>query len=228
MRVEDTDRTVGNNVADSLYVDEIIIVSEDSTVAPNPANTPVPADGSVDVVIDQDLAWIAGAMTASHDVYFGTNPTPGGAEFQGNQSGTTFDPGTLAYSTTYYWAIAEVNLSGTTAGPIWSFTTEGAPSTLHVSNIVVVVNSSKGSKQGEASVTVVDSQEQPVSGAIVTGSFSGDQTLTASATTDANGVAVLLTNTQGGRLNVTFCVDDIIDASLSYDQAANVETCDSN
>ena len=228
VRVEDTDRTVGNNVADSLYVDEIIIVSEDSTVAPNPANTPVPADGSVDVVIDQDLAWIAGAMTASHDVYFGTNPTPGGAEFQGNQSGTTFDPGTLAYSTTYYWAIAEVNLSGTTAGPIWSFTTEGAPSTLHVSNIVVVVNSRKGSKQGEASVTVVDSQEQPVSGAIVTGSFSGDQTLTASATTDANGVAVLLTNTQGGRLNVTFCVDDIIDASLSYDQAANVETCDSN
>ena len=123
VRVEDTDRTVGNNVADSLYIDEIIIVSEDSTVAPNAANTPLPADGSVDVAIDQDLAWTAGAMTVSHDVYFGTNPAPGGAEFQGNQSGTTFDPGTLAYSTTYYWTIDEVNQSGTTAGPVWSFTT---------------------------------------------------------------------------------------------------------
>jgi hypothetical protein len=29
----------------------------------------------------------------------------------------------LAYSTTYYWAIDEVNLTGTTAGPVWSFTT---------------------------------------------------------------------------------------------------------
>ena len=129
VRVEDTDRTVGNNVADSLYVDEIIIVSEDSTVAPNAANTPLPADGSVDVAIDQDLAWTAGAMTVSHDVYFGTNPAPGGAEFQGNQSGTTFDPGTLAYSTTYYWAIDEVNLSGTTAGPVWSFTTAAPANT---------------------------------------------------------------------------------------------------
>lgn len=121
VRVLDTDRTGGNTAADSLYVDEIYIVSEDSTVAPAAANTPVPASGTVDVAIDQNLAWTAGAMTVSHDVYFGT--TPGAPELQGNQSGIIFDPGVLAYSTTYYWAIDEVNHTGTTAGPVWSFTT---------------------------------------------------------------------------------------------------------
>jgi hypothetical protein len=129
VRVLDADRTGGNTAADSLYVDEIYIVSEDSTVAPAAANTPVPASGTVDVAINQDLAWTAGAMTVSHDVYFGTTPTPGAPELQGNQSGIIFDPGVLAYSTTYYWAIDEVNLTGTTAGPVWSFTTAAPANT---------------------------------------------------------------------------------------------------
>jgi hypothetical protein len=37
--------------------------------------------------------------------------------------GTTFDPGPLANSTTYYWRIDEVNAQGTTTGVLWSFTT---------------------------------------------------------------------------------------------------------
>ena len=42
---------------------------------------------------------------------------------QGNQTGTSFDPGTLAYhDTTYFWRIDEVNGDGTTAGTEWSFT----------------------------------------------------------------------------------------------------------
>ena len=37
--------------------------------------------------------------------------------------GTSFNPGTLAPNTTYYWRIDEVDQYGTTAGNVWNFTT---------------------------------------------------------------------------------------------------------
>ncbi|RLB79228.1 MAG: hypothetical protein DRH17_14110, partial [Deltaproteobacteria bacterium] len=100
---------------------------------PDPATNPDPADLATDVSIFADISWDAGAYAVSHDVYFGTDPTPDAGEFMGNQTGTTYDPGTLSTSTTYYWAIDEVNPVGTTTGSVWSFTTQdptypGAPS----------------------------------------------------------------------------------------------------
>ncbi|MHC4738480.1 MAG: hypothetical protein ACYS9Y_06215 [Planctomycetota bacterium] len=53
-----------------------------------------------------------------------------GAAFKGNQTGTTFDPGTLANNTTYYWRIDEVYDSCPVVvwyGDVWSFTTEESP-----------------------------------------------------------------------------------------------------
>ncbi len=91
---------------------------------PGQASNPNPADAATDVGIDTDLSWTAGAGADSHDVYFGTT-SPG--EFQGNQPAATFDPGTLANDTIYYWRIDEVNANGTTTGVVWSFTTESAP-----------------------------------------------------------------------------------------------------
>jgi hypothetical protein len=90
---------------------------------PSRAINPVPGDGETDVDMNADLSWTAGARATSHDVYFGTNHTPAAGEFQGNQTGTTFDPGTMAQNTTYYWRIDEVNPWGTTTGAVWSFTT---------------------------------------------------------------------------------------------------------
>jgi hypothetical protein len=72
--------------------------------------------------------WTTGALATSHDVYFGTASSPGVSEFQGNQVGTTFDPGPLTDSTTYYWRIDEVNTDGTTQGCTWSFSTQAEPS----------------------------------------------------------------------------------------------------
>jgi hypothetical protein len=126
VRALDTDRTSGNTALDTVYVDTIFIYSEASTAAPTSAHSPIPANGAVDMAVNVDLNWIAGLMTASHDVYFGTSPSPG---FQGNQAGTVFDPGTLLNDTTYYWAVDEVNNSGTTTGSVWSFTTVALPNT---------------------------------------------------------------------------------------------------
>jgi hypothetical protein len=90
---------------------------------PGQASSPSPADSATDVSIDADLSWTAGSGSTSSDVYFGTT-SPG--SFQGNQTATTFDPGTMANDTTYYWRIDEINEAGTTTGVVWSFTTESA------------------------------------------------------------------------------------------------------
>jgi hypothetical protein len=72
--------------------------------------------------------------TISHDVYFGTDSTPDETEFQGNQPGTTFDPGRLNQTTTYYWRIDEVNdASVVTTGDVWSFTTAKTKAAIIVS-----------------------------------------------------------------------------------------------
>ncbi len=87
------------------------------------ARNPNPADGATRVSRTADLSWTAGSDATSHDVYFGTT-SPG--IFQGNQTVTTFDPGTMAYSTTYYWRIDEISNGGkTTTGIVWRFRTTG-------------------------------------------------------------------------------------------------------
>jgi hypothetical protein len=128
--VQDTDTTAGNTQLDTLTIDELVIESETTSVAPSAATAPQPIDGAANVAVDATLSWTAGLYTASHEVYFGTNPSPG---FQLNQAGTGFDPGPLLEDTTYYWSISEVNNSGTTAGAVWSFTTAQslAPDVLH-------------------------------------------------------------------------------------------------
>ena len=93
------------------------------------AYRPNPPDGTKYVSIDVDLSWAAGATAITHDVYFGTNQadvTNGtGGTFKVNQQAKTYEPGTLAKDTVYYWRIDEVEADKTTkhTGPVWSFRT---------------------------------------------------------------------------------------------------------
>jgi len=99
------------------------IIWQFTTLAlPGQATDPIPAHLAVGIGIDQILSWTAGTLAVTHDVYFGTNPSPGAPEFKGNQSGTSYDPGMLIQDTVYYWRIDEVNGSGKTTGNVWSFT----------------------------------------------------------------------------------------------------------
>jgi predicted outer membrane repeat protein len=89
-----------------------------------PARHPNPPNGAALVNITADLTWTAGRGATSHDVYFGTsNPPP----FIHNQAATTFDTGTMDYSTTYYWRIDEFNTGGKSTGPTWFFRTSIPP-----------------------------------------------------------------------------------------------------
>jgi len=99
------------------------ILDNDGVAPPGQASSPSPANGETKVSRSVILSWTAGSGADSHDVYFGTNPSPGASEFQGNQTETTFTPSYLAKNTWYYWRIDEVNAGGTTAGVVWSFRT---------------------------------------------------------------------------------------------------------
>jgi len=91
--------------------------------APGQASSPSPSNSATGVSITADLSWSPGSGSTSSDVYFGTDSTPDSGELQGNQTATTFEPGTMSNNTTYYWRIDEINAGGTTTGTVWSFTT---------------------------------------------------------------------------------------------------------
>jgi hypothetical protein len=107
---------------DIFYLDAVTVAAA-SPGPPGPAADPIPTDGATDVSVQANLQWSSGSGATSHDVFFGASSPP---PFQGTQSGTSYEPGTLAPNTTYFWRIDEVNTAGTTEGPIWSFTTGSA------------------------------------------------------------------------------------------------------
>jgi hypothetical protein len=88
------------------------------------ASNPNPPDGATGVKTPL-IQWVAGETAKFHDVYFGTNPTPGAAELRGRQAFTVYWHGAgLTPGTTYYWRVDEVEGDGKTIhkGDVWSFT----------------------------------------------------------------------------------------------------------
>jgi len=102
-------------------------------VGPYKATNPSPSNGATNQSINTDVSWSNGGGATSYDVYFGTDPTPDSGEYKGNRTSTSYNPGTLAYSTTYYWRI-DANKAGydTTTGNIWHFTTKAPAGSLRV------------------------------------------------------------------------------------------------
>jgi len=102
--------------------------TEGAVTGPNPAN------GAANVKPTQVLTWVAGAVAASHDMYFGVdldaveNATKALPEYKGSKTlgEESYDPGLLTLETTYYWRVDEVNSvnpDSPWAGNVWSFTT---------------------------------------------------------------------------------------------------------
>ena len=99
--------------------------------APYKPHNPYPSDGAINISIDTDLSWSGGDPdaddTVTYDVYFGTNTTPPLPLASENQTETTYDPGTLNYSTLYYWRIvATDNHGASNESEVWDFTTTAA------------------------------------------------------------------------------------------------------
>jgi hypothetical protein len=221
VRVIDNDSTEGNTQYSTISIDHMYFDgSAPPTDPPAPATNPDPADTATIVPVNATLNWTAGAGAESHDVYFGT--ASGGLELvsQG-QAGTSYDPGPLATSTDYIWRIDEQNSVGTGSGNQWSFRTasSSSPSELRVESIVLgTANASKGRKNGQANVTVINEFGEPVAGATVTGTFTGSFSQQVFNTTGASGAATLTTsnNPQKKNISFVFCVDTITAPGLTY------------
>jgi hypothetical protein len=131
--------------------------------APYKPGSPSPSGGATNVSINADLSWSGGDPDAgdsvTYDVYFGTDSTP--PRIAENQTGTTYDPGTLNYSTNYYWRIVAKDTRGASnESEVWSFTTVSAPG----SGLVGLWHFDEGS-----GTTAYDSSEYGNDGTLVNG-----------------------------------------------------------
>jgi len=123
------------NAADSSYAGWVLFYLDNLRLSGGGiALNPQPASGAVDVDIQADLSWTAGKFAKSHNLYFGTSSSSVNAANEASDptvtfaavDGTTFDPGTLAFNTKYFWrvdAVNDVNPDSPWKGPVWNFTT---------------------------------------------------------------------------------------------------------
>ena len=98
------------------------------------ASAPSPSSGATGTKLTPVLTWSPGDYAVSHEVYFGTdadavkNATKASPEYKGTKAlgDESYDPGKLAWFTSYYWRIDEVNNVNPDSpwvGNLWSFTT---------------------------------------------------------------------------------------------------------
>jgi hypothetical protein len=98
---------------------------------PGAVGNPQPANGAPDVPMTAKLSWTAADNASSHEVYFGTdadavkNATTASPEYIGPRAlgAESYDPGALAWDSSYAWRVDEVYPDGTVKGLIWTFTT---------------------------------------------------------------------------------------------------------
>jgi hypothetical protein len=98
---------------------------------PGAVGNPQPANGAVDVQMIATLSWTAADNAASHELYFGAdadavkNATTASPEYIGPKAlgAESYDPGGLAWDSSYAWRVDEVYPDGTIKGLVWSFAT---------------------------------------------------------------------------------------------------------
>jgi hypothetical protein len=105
-----------------------------------------PDDGETECTISEVLHWECSDPDGddlTYDVYFGNSDPP--PSVSTGQTEESYNPGTLAYSTTYYWQIeAEDPDSETSTSAVWSFTTMDEPT-----ETVTVPGTPSGPASGE-------------------------------------------------------------------------------
>jgi len=98
---------------------------------PGAVGNPGPANGAVDVQMVATLNWTPADNAASHELYFGADPdavrnaTTTSPEYVGPKSlgAEDYDPGGLAWDSSYAWRVDEVYPDKTVKGLVWTFAT---------------------------------------------------------------------------------------------------------
>ncbi len=154
----------GTGQAERIYIDEIYWDGDQGLGPPTNARNPSPADSATEVPRDVILSWTPGPSAATHDVYFGTSfadvdqadrTNPLNVLAAQGQNATTYDPGRLEFSQSYYWRIDEVDAppdSTIHKGGTWQFTVEPFVYPIAGTSITATASSSDVGKGPENTV----------------------------------------------------------------------------
>ncbi len=172
------------------------------------------------------LSWTASSGATSYNVKRST--TSGGPYTTiASPTGTSYTDTSVVNGTTYYYVVSAVNSAGESANSSQVSATPQAPATIlvHVQSITMSWVPSGSKFKSRAVVRVVDASNAPVSGATVTGNFTGSINNSGlSGVTDANGDATITSTSSIKNGTVTFTVTNITGSNMTYDSAANVVT----
>jgi hypothetical protein len=101
------------------------------------------------------------------------------------------------------------------------------PQYMHVGDIAMSSQSLPGNRyKAVATVTILDAGDQPVGTATVYGEFTGATTDSVDGDTAGDGTVTLESSNKKNGGTWTFCVTDVAKSGWTYDDTANVETCD--
>ena len=134
---------------------------------------------------------------------------------------STYSDTAVVNGTTYYYYVTAEDTSGNMSSPSASSsaTPEGSSSGLLVVSSIDMSTSGNKTKKVTATVAMVDDAGVPVSGALVTGTFSGDVSGTQQINTDSAGIARFQNGTRlKSPATVTFCVDSAEKSGLVLDE----------
>jgi hypothetical protein len=138
----------------------------------------------------------------------------------------------LTPDTTYDYEVSSVDAAGneSSGNPTLMVTTDAPPPvpTILVNDVAMSLQSNKKWRFARAEVTVVDGNADPVSGATVSGAWSGLTSSSADLVTDGNGRATFNSGQvpKSATGDFAFAVTDVVGSGYVYDATANVETSD--
>jgi hypothetical protein len=229
IRVEDTDRTVGAGNMDTVSISRIRVVSSGDPEEQAPIVTiEAPVDGAVvlggteivfiGIAEDYEDGNLSGAIVWSSDV--------DGSLGDGQSAAVVLSGGTPAV--THEVTATVTDSAGLSSSATIVVTVDDTPvaTSMWVADLTGFGEIARNGKRWSADVGiyVVNDLGKPVSGATVSGSWSGDASGTGSCVTDATGICSI---TSGGlkiqNLEATFTVTGVA-GSLAYDASRNVQT----
>lgn len=216
---------IGGIPAPSFPIDNDLGVTYSEYYAFNAPSVPPAAPSSLTATAVSssqiDLGW---TDNSSDEDGFEIEWSPDGSNFSllatAGAGVTSFSDSGLDPSMTYYYRVFAYNANGDSAfSNTASATTNGTgtPGTSigAISVTMSTVNQGRGVKFGRAVVVVQDDQGGIVSGATVTGGFTGTFNEPGTGDTDANGSTTIdTTGTAKGSITLTFCVTDVTHPAL--------------